>query len=67
MNALLERPHCAEELAERLGRAPSTVSFHLRKLDHPARADLAGEAVAPRAAGLQHDHADPRVSRRRGA
>lgn len=33
VNALLERPHCAEELAERLGRAPSTVSFHLRKLD----------------------------------
>ncbi len=33
VNALLERPHCAEELAERLSRAPSTVSFHLRKLD----------------------------------
>lgn len=33
VNALLERPHCAEELAERLGRAPSTISFHLRKLD----------------------------------
>lgn len=33
VNALIERPHCAEELAERLGRAPSTVSFHLRKLD----------------------------------
>lgn len=33
VNALLERPHCAEELAERLGRAQSTVSFHLRKLD----------------------------------
>ncbi|WP_437961212.1 ArsR family transcriptional regulator [Sorangium sp. So ce119] len=31
VNALLERPHCAEELAERLGRAPSTVSFHLRE------------------------------------
>ncbi|WP_437964176.1 metalloregulator ArsR/SmtB family transcription factor [Sorangium sp. So ce260] len=33
VNALLERPHCPEELAERLGRAQSTVSFHLRKLD----------------------------------
>ncbi|WP_437335676.1 metalloregulator ArsR/SmtB family transcription factor [Sorangium sp. So ce394] len=33
VSALIERPHCAEELAERLGRAPSTVSFHLRKLD----------------------------------
>jgi biotin operon repressor len=33
VSALLDRPHCAEELAERLGRAPSTVSFHLRKLD----------------------------------
>ena len=31
--ALLERPTCAEELAERLGRAPSTISFHLRKLE----------------------------------
>lgn len=33
VNALLERPHCAEELAERLKLAPSTVSFHLRKLE----------------------------------
>ncbi|WP_438020215.1 metalloregulator ArsR/SmtB family transcription factor [Sorangium sp. So ce315] len=33
VSALLGRPHCAEELAERLGRSPSTVSFHLRKLD----------------------------------
>jgi biotin operon repressor len=31
--ALLERPHCAEEIAERLRRAPSTISFHLRKLE----------------------------------
>ncbi|MGK3994536.1 metalloregulator ArsR/SmtB family transcription factor [Sorangium sp. So ce1024] len=33
VSALLGRPHCAEELAERLGRSASTVSFHLRKLD----------------------------------
>jgi DNA-binding HxlR family transcriptional regulator len=33
VSALLERPHCAEELAERLRRAPSTLSFHLRKLE----------------------------------
>ncbi|WP_437785192.1 metalloregulator ArsR/SmtB family transcription factor [Sorangium sp. So ce1097] len=33
VSALLARPHCAEELAERLGRSASTVSFHLRKLD----------------------------------
>ena len=31
--ALAEKPMCAEELAERLGRAASTVSFHLRKLE----------------------------------
>ncbi len=31
--ALLEKPTCAEELAERLRRAPSTISFHLRKLE----------------------------------
>ncbi|MCE5247227.1 ArsR family transcriptional regulator, partial [bacterium] len=30
VNALLERPHCAEELSGRLRRAPSTISFHLR-------------------------------------
>ncbi|KYF66565.1 ArsR family transcriptional regulator [Sorangium cellulosum] len=33
VSALIGRPHCAEELAERLGRSASTVSFHLRKLD----------------------------------
>ena len=33
VNALLERPHCAEELSGRLRRAPSTISFHLRKLE----------------------------------
>lgn len=31
--ALLEAPHCTEELATRLKRAPATISFHLRKLD----------------------------------
>jgi DNA-binding transcriptional ArsR family regulator len=33
VNALLEKPHCVEELSERLRRAPSTISFHLRKLE----------------------------------
>jgi predicted transcriptional regulator len=33
VNALIEKPHCVEELAERLHRAPSTISFHLRKLE----------------------------------
>ena len=33
VNALLERPHCAEELVSRLHRAPSTVTFHLKKLE----------------------------------
>jgi biotin operon repressor len=33
VNALLEKPHCAEELAERLRLAPSTISFHLRRLE----------------------------------
>lgn len=33
VNALAECPHCPEELAERLALAPSTVSFHLRKLE----------------------------------
>jgi len=33
VNALLERPHCAEELASRLHRAPSTITFHLKKLE----------------------------------
>ncbi len=33
VSALAERPHCVEELAQRLGRAASTISFHLRKLD----------------------------------
>ncbi|MBN2527703.1 MAG: metalloregulator ArsR/SmtB family transcription factor [Deltaproteobacteria bacterium] len=31
--ALLESPHCTEELATRLKRTPATISFHLRKLD----------------------------------
>ena len=39
VNALLERPHCAEELAERLKLAPSTVSFHLRKLEEAGLAE----------------------------
>ncbi len=33
LNALLEKPQCLEELAERLGLAASTVSFHLKKLE----------------------------------
>jgi DNA-binding transcriptional ArsR family regulator len=33
VNALAERPHCVEELAQRLDIAPSTMSFHLRKLE----------------------------------
>lgn len=33
VNALLEKPHCAEELSERLRLAPSTISFHLRRLE----------------------------------
>jgi len=33
VNALLERPHCVEELAERLRLASSTISFHLRRLE----------------------------------
>lgn len=32
VNSLLERPHYVEEIAERHALAPSTVSFHLRKL-----------------------------------
>lgn len=33
VNALLQRPHYVEELAQRHALAPSTVSFHLRKLE----------------------------------
>ena len=33
VNALLEKPHCVEELAERLQLASSTISFHLRRLE----------------------------------
>ncbi len=33
VNALLEKSYCAEELAERLRLAPSTISFHLRRLE----------------------------------
>jgi DNA-binding HxlR family transcriptional regulator len=33
VNSLLERPHYAEELAKLHALAPSTVSFHLRKLE----------------------------------
>jgi len=40
LRALDERPHCLEELAERLGKAPSTLSFHLRKLEE---AELVGK------------------------
>lgn len=31
--ALLDRPHCVEELGHRLKLTPSTVSFHLKKLE----------------------------------
>jgi len=34
INALLEKPHYLEELAERLNLAASTVSFHLKKLEN---------------------------------
>lgn len=33
VSSLLERPHYAEELAKRHALAPSTVSFHLKKLE----------------------------------
>lgn len=33
INALLEKPHYVEEIAERFGLAVSTVSFHLKKLE----------------------------------
>jgi hypothetical protein len=33
LRALIERPHYAEELAGRLGLAPSTLAFHLKKLE----------------------------------
>lgn len=33
VNSLLERPQYVEEIAQRHGLAPSTVSFHLRKLE----------------------------------
>lgn len=33
VNSLMERPRYVEELAERLGLAPSTISFHLKKLE----------------------------------
>ena len=33
VQSLLERPHYVEELAERHALAPSTISFHLRKLE----------------------------------
>lgn len=33
VNALSERPHCVEELAQRLAISQSTMSFHLRKLE----------------------------------
>lgn len=38
MHALRQRPHYVEELSERFGLSPSTVSFHLKKLE---RAKLA--------------------------
>ncbi len=34
VNSLLENPQCVEEIARRHALAPSTVSFHLRKLVH---------------------------------
>lgn len=40
LRALDERPHCLEELALRLGKAASTLSFHLRKLEE---AELVGK------------------------
>jgi DNA-binding transcriptional ArsR family regulator len=33
VNSLLERSQYVEEIAKRHGLAPSTVSFHLRKLE----------------------------------
>jgi predicted transcriptional regulator len=33
LNSLMEKPHYVEELAHRLDLAPSTVSFHLKKLE----------------------------------
>jgi len=33
VNALLDRPQYVEELAERLNLSPSTISFHLKKLE----------------------------------
>ena len=33
INALMEKPQYVEELAERLSLAPSTVSFHLKKME----------------------------------
>ncbi len=41
--ALLERPHCVEELAERLSLSPSTVSFHLKKLEDAELVSMARE------------------------
>ncbi|MCK5145522.1 metalloregulator ArsR/SmtB family transcription factor [bacterium] len=34
LDALLKGPQCLEELTQRLALAPSTVSFHLKKLEH---------------------------------
>lgn len=34
LNALQTKPHCVEELANRLNLAESTVSFHLKKLEN---------------------------------
>jgi len=33
LNSLMEKAQCVEELAERFNLAPSTVSFHLKKLE----------------------------------
>jgi DNA-binding transcriptional ArsR family regulator len=33
MKTVVEKPHCVEDLALRLKLAPSTVSFHMRKLE----------------------------------
>ncbi len=48
VNALLEKPHCAEELAERLRLAPSTISFHLRRLEEAGLVTKSKAAVLRR-------------------
>jgi DNA-binding HxlR family transcriptional regulator len=43
LRALLDRPHYAEELAGRLGLAPSTLTFHLKKLEEAGLVEKARE------------------------